>query len=126
MVCFEIILGYPIHMRSNVNISNEMRLNHLLKHFAGSQTGKEIKNDYILHKIIICDTSAANFLRDLPEPFFVVFIRLRKNQELLYMNPKVKISYYNLSLPKIEILKDVYWNAKRCEKNQPPNLILLE
>lgn len=115
-----------MHMRSNVNISNETRLQHLLKHFCGDQVGKQTKQDYILYTIWICDTAAANFLRDLPEPFFVVFIRQKYNKELLYMNPKVRISYAKIPLPKIEILRDVYWNAKSCEKNQPPNLVLLE
>jgi hypothetical protein len=126
MVCFEIILAYPPHERANVNKSNESRLQHMLKHYAGDQVNKVQKKEYILYTIAICDTAAANFLRDLPEPFFVVFIYLRYKKELLYMNPKVGIPYHKIHLPKIEILRDVYWNAKRCEKNQPPNLVLLE
>lgn len=126
MVCFEIILAYPPHVRANVNRSNESRLEHMLKHYSGDQIGKQAKPEYILYTIAICDTEAAHFLRDLPEPFFVVCIRFRYNKEILYINPKVRISYYKTTLPKIEILRDVYWNAKRCEKNQPPNLVLLE
>ena len=126
MVCFEIIIAYPTHYRRNVNLSNEARLKHLLKHYSGDDAGKEIKNEYILYKIWICDLSAANFLRDIPAPFFVVFIHQKYNRELLYMNPKVRFYYENICLPKIEILRDVYWNAKKCEKNQPPSLILLE
>ena len=116
MPCFSIFVLYPSHQSKVVNT-----LNHIyIERHAHELNGDIIKLDAFsgnsVYEVKICDENAVVFLRDLIAPFFVAYIRYTYSLKMLYKNSRIQRPY--ISPPRYnKLLKDIYWNAVHCERN---------
>ena len=114
MVCFEILLSYPIHRRKLVNEISDVRMNHLFKHAGASCLEKVETERYRLYRVSVCDMDAHTLLRYSPEGMGCLWIRFLYSQALLYANAKTTDLW--IRPPRDLLLKRVYWAASKLEK----------
>ena len=117
MPCFSIFVLYPEHEDEVINDLNDIYINRHARELRGDIDKKESMKNHSIYEIRICDQDAADFLRDLIDPFFVGYIRYTHSLEMFYKNARIQRPYippprYN------KLLKDIYWNAVQCERNK--------
>ena len=118
MVCFDIVLAYPLSSRHRANEVFDQRLEHLRKHYRADSLGELYEGGLKLTRFAICDEDAVAFLRDVPNPTFCISITLLRSDTLLYSN--YKATGQSIRPPQHLLLKQVYWTAAKLEKWQPP------
>jgi hypothetical protein len=117
MVCFDIVLAYPISPREASNQVFAQRIEHLRKHYRADSLGELYQGGLKLTRFAICDEDAIAFLRDVPNPTFCLSIALLRTDTLLYSN--YKVTGQTRKPPQDSLLKQVYWTASKLEKWQP-------
>jgi hypothetical protein len=117
MVCFDIVIGYPVSSRRESNSTFDTRIEHLRKHYRADSLGEAYEEGLKLIRFAICDEDAIAFLRDVPSPTFCLSIALLRKDTLLYTNYKATGQY--TKPPQHPLLKQVYWTASKLEKWQP-------
>ena len=115
MPCFRIHFVCPTFEQVKRNISNERYIATLCRQYS-AKLGKMSRTDgFVSYFTTLCEGEAADFLRDLPSPFFVESIQNTSTQAYLYRNPYVHLRYRN-PLPQIKFEKDIFWNARQMER----------
>ncbi len=117
MVCFDIVLAYPVSPRWQSNEAFAARLEHLRKHYRADSLGETYEGNLKLIRFAICDEDAVAFLRDVPNPTFCISIFLLRTNTALYSNYKATGHY--TKPPRHPLLKQVYWTASKLQKWQP-------
>ncbi len=117
MVCFDIVIGYPVSSRWESNRAFDARIEHLRKHYRADGLGEAYEGDLKLVRLALCDEDAVAFLRDVPNPTFCLSIAILRTNTLLYTNYKVTGQY--TKPPQHPLLKQVYWTASKLQKWQP-------
>jgi hypothetical protein len=117
MVCFDIVLAYPLSPRHASNEVFAQRIEHLRKHYGADSLGEAYQGNLKLTRFAVCDEDAIAFLRDVPHPTFCVSIFLLRTTTPLYTNYKATGHY--IKPPQHLLLKKVYWTASKLEKWQP-------
>ncbi len=115
MPCFRIHFVCPEFEQNRRNISNDRHVA-LLAHQYATKLGKIGRSDGLVsYFTTLCEREAADFLRDLPSPFFVDAIVNTVTEEFLYKNPKLYERYRN-RLPRVFYEKEIFWNARQMER----------
>jgi hypothetical protein len=86
MVCFDIVLAYPVSSRWQSNEAFAGRIEHLRKHYRADTLGEAYDEGLKLIRFAICDEDAVAFLRDVPSPTFCLSIAMLRTNTLLYTN----------------------------------------
>lgn len=116
MVCFTIEFAQPVMKLERQRVSQEMRLQHMSKHYnAGPLQGYE-KDGIEYIRFAVCDYEAVDLLRDIPDPMTCVSVKLQRNDVYLYKNYKVVKE--ECPPPRDSLLKKVYWMASKLERRQ--------
>ena len=115
MVCFDILIAYPLSNKTKRNSLQKERLEHLRKYHNADCLGSEIKAGIQYIRYAVCDFDAGSFLRDIPEPMYCIRIKILRTESILYSFYKVT---HTKSLPPRDslVLKQVYWNASQLER----------
>ena len=122
MVCFDILLAYPIQNRNVMNVLQTRRLDLLRKQYNADIYELAEVNDTVYVRVIVCDESAVGFLRDVPPPIYCTQIRLLWNKKILYSFKKV--TGESIVPPRDSlILKQVYWSASQLERRYQKDLL---
>ena len=114
MVCFEIMMAYPLSNRKQNNAAFDTRMEHLRKHYRADSLGETHHNGYKYVIYAMCDEDAIAFLRDVPYPTVCVSIKILRSDILLYSNYKITRKY--VEPPHHLLLKKVYWRASQLQK----------
>jgi hypothetical protein len=115
MPCFRIHFVCPEFEQNRRNISNDRHVALLIHQYA-AKLGKIGRSDgFVSYFTTLCEREAADFLRDLPPPFFVDAIVNTITEDYLYKNPKLYERYRN-RLPQIKYEKEIFWNARQMER----------
>lgn len=117
MVCFEIMLAYPVSERKRNNVVFDTRMEHLRKHYRADSLGETYDKNMKYTIYAVCDEDAVAFLRDVPNPTFCVSIKILRTDAVLYSNYKFTGKY--IQPPHHLLLKKVYWRAAQLQKWQP-------
>ena len=117
MVCFELLLTYPIHSREVVNRIADVRMGHLFKHSSATCLEKLTTETHRLYRVSVCDEDAYMLLRYSPERMGCLWVRFLYAQALLYTNSKATELW--IRPPRDPLLKKVYWAASKLEKATP-------
>lgn len=114
MVCFDILLAVPIQTKRQT-LGNCLRLDHIRKHYSADSLGFQTIGRYMFFRLAVCDTDAVGVLRDLPCPFFCVWVKFLRSDTLLYSYTKATGS--RIVPPRdSKLLKDMYWSAAKLER----------
>ena len=115
MPCFRIHFLCPEFDQTRRNLSNDRHVAILARQYA-AKLGKINRSDGLVSYVTtLCENEAAEFLRDLPSPFFVDAIVNLGTEEFLYKNPYLYERYRN-PLPHIHYEKKIFWNARQMER----------
>ncbi len=117
MVCFDIVLAYPVSPRAVSNETYSQRIEHLRKHYRADNLGETYDGNLKIVRFAVCDEDAIAFLRDVPNPTFCLCIKVLRTHAVLYSNYKATGHY--TKAPKHPLLKQDYWTASKLEKWQP-------
>ena len=114
MVCFDITFACNVHSKSSANDVNDVRFQHLCKHY-NTDLVSTITDDRIqLSRVIACDEDAVSILHDVPSPMYCVSVKIHRSEMYLYQNAKV--THTKTIPPRDALLKDVYWMASSLER----------
>lgn len=114
MVCFDILLGVPLGT-ARQTLGNQLRLERICKNFSADSLGSFEKNGYRFFRLIACDKDAVGILRDVPSPFFCIWVRSLRTGTYLYSN--FQATAKSIVPPREPVLlQDVYWSATKLEK----------
>lgn len=115
MVCFEILIAFPLSYERKRDMLQQNRLEHLRKYHNADIVGKENKDGIQYVRYAVCDSDAVGLLRDIPEPMYCVRIKILRTNSILYSFYKVT---QTKSLPPRDsfLFKEVYWNASQLER----------
>jgi hypothetical protein len=116
MVCFNILLAYPIRTKNVMNLLQTRRLHLLQRKYNADifEVGQDNNTAFV--RITACDEEAVGILRDIPSPIYCVEIRMLWSKELLYGFKK--ITGVNAVPPRDSLLlKQVYWGASQLERH---------
>ncbi len=118
MPCFRILFVCPAFQNEKRNISNEQYVIKLGREYAAKIEKFDEQNGLVSYATNLCENEAADFLRDLPTPFYVLWIRPMReveDEQFLYKNPHVYPRYRN-ALPHLSHEKEIFWNARQMER----------
>ena len=115
MPCYFIRIVYK-HPRSPKGCrSNEHFLSNLSRQYRSAIEKMAGFENHTVYCVSLCDTAAADFLRDLPSTFFCDQIFNLSDKTFLYKNHKIYDGYRN-PLPGELEQKQIFWNAKQMER----------
>ena len=114
MVCFSIQLAYPYPSSDKANIVQEMRLEHLCKHYNVDIYEKNTIDNIVYITVAACNNDAIAFLRDVPQPISCVYVKFHKSEVYLYKN--YTMLRETCIPPRNLFLKKVYWNASQLQR----------
>lgn len=117
MVCFELLLTYPIPTRELVARIAEVRMDHLFKHSSATCLERLSTTTHRLYRVSVCDEDASMLLRYSPEGTGCLWVRFLHAKTLLYSNSKATELW--IRPPRDPLLKKVYWAASKLEKATP-------
>lgn len=116
MVCFTIQFAQPVIQSERQRVSQEMRIQHLCKHYNASLY-KGYEQDGIEYlSVAVCDYEAVDLLRDIPDPITCLSVKLHRQDVYLYKN--YKVIKEECIPPRDLFLKKVYWMASKLERRQ--------
>jgi hypothetical protein len=113
MVCFHILLAYPVNPKESANQVFFKQLAHLCKGLNADLTYWYETNDVIYIRVAVCDTEAVTLLRDIPSPVYCVSVSLSQKNQPLYKF--YKVLQEEVRPPRDLLLKRVYWTASQLE-----------
>lgn len=116
MTCYNIYVGYPNDENHRVNLMNRHHFQQLVRRHRALFLTEEKHPPYDIHEVALCDSDAAAFIRDLPEPFFIAAIVIRATKILFYTSPHLKTNKRPFPPRGGPVEKDIYWWAASCEK----------
>ena len=117
MVCFELLIAYPLRSWEYSNTVFEQRIRHLRRHYNADEKNCFVVGGTRYLLLTVCNEDAIDFLRDVPEPVYCLWIRIRNQPNYMYANYKATGKW--IVPPKELLLKRVYWTASSLEKWQP-------
>ncbi len=118
MPCFQIQFVYP-KSEKRIDAMNERLLRILARqYFAKIQEIPSADPGYLLYETTLCDMEVADFIHDLPRPFYIQRIYCASLEFLLYSNWKLDPTF-RPPLIRGPILKTIFWNAKQMERWTP-------
>lgn len=115
MTCYRIYLVCPMNARANTNILNQKCITVLVRQNGGGLVEMRETNGSTVSVVDICDTDASSLLWNLPYPFTVLFVVIRKSSEVLFAH---RVFKWNI-ICRSRMLSDkgVYWAAKSLENH---------
>jgi hypothetical protein len=114
MVCFDITFACKVHSRTSANDVNDVRFQHLCKHYDADLVSTITEDRIQLSRVIACDEDAVSILHDVPSPMYCVSIKVYRSDSILYQNAKV--THQKSIPPRDTLLKRVYWTASSLER----------
>ena len=114
MVCFHIVLAYPVHQNNSANDVFFKQFNHMCKHLNAEYTFWYETKESIYIRVAICDNDAIALLRDIPSPVYCVSVKYSKNEDYIYKN--YKVLQEEIRPPRDSFLKRVYWTASQLQR----------
>ncbi len=114
MVCFSILFAQPEIKIERQKIVQDMRFQHLCKHYNAEQIGRFCMDGMEYLEIAVCDLEAIALLRDVPEPLTCVFVKIHRKDIFLYKHYKMLKD--ECIPPRDPFLKRVYWTASQLER----------
>ncbi len=115
MPCFQIHFIYP-KIDSRIDAMNKRLLRVLGRQYSAKiQEVPSADLGYTLYETSLCDMEVADFIRDLPRPFYIQRIYCAHLQFLLYSNWKLDPSFHPPAI-RGRVLKSIFWNAKQMER----------
>ncbi len=120
MVCFRITFAQPAMKSERQKITQEMRIQHLCKHYNAESIGRFTLDGLDYLEVAVCDFEAIDLLRDIPDPITCVSVKLHRQDIFLYKNSKLLKD--ECIPPRNPYLKRVYWTASQLERRFQPSL----
>ena len=98
-----------------MEIANEKHVEILARQYWAKLSKERIYEEHSSYFTRLCDTDAADFIRDLPSPIFIESIVNQSTNTILYKNPYRFPGFRNVP-PKTLVDKQVFWNARQMER----------